>query len=54
MMNQGQSVDNCFGCENTDEEKTLISIKYKNNNIWVCADCLPKMLHGQKNIDDYI
>lgn len=44
----------CFGCELTENEKPLVSIKYRGKKLWACLECLPKILHGKKNVDDYI
>ena len=53
MSNQNQT-KNCVVCAVTEDEIPLISISYKQNRTWTCFGCLPQLLHGKKNINDYI
>lgn len=44
----------CLACELTEEDKPLISIKYRGADRWICSKCLPQILHEKKDINDYI
>ena len=48
------SFEKCVSCDLTEEKMPLISITYKGNKKRICLNCLPQMLHGKKNIDDYL
>jgi len=53
MTNPNQMIEKCVCCETTENELPLISISYKQNKSWTCFRCLPLLLHGKKNIDDF-
>lgn len=36
----------CFSCNRTDREVALLSIRFKGEDKWVCAKCLPRLIHG--------
>ncbi len=36
----------CFNCTRTDQQAPLFPIRYKGDSVWVCAKCLPQMIHG--------
>ena len=36
----------CSSCGRTDRETTLIPIRLKGEDKWICAKCLPKLIHG--------
>ncbi len=40
------SSDKCFICGKTDTEAPIFPIKYKGENKWVCAKCIPRLIHG--------
>ncbi|MHA2297698.1 MAG: hypothetical protein ACXADA_16845 [Candidatus Hodarchaeales archaeon] len=44
----------CVICESTEDNIPLVSIKYRGDNKGACITCLPTLIHGKKNIDDYI
>ncbi|MHA1993038.1 MAG: hypothetical protein ACW97Z_00690 [Candidatus Hodarchaeales archaeon] len=52
MSNQNQT-NTCIVCVATENDIPLISISYKEQRTWTCFACLPLLLHGKKNIDDY-
>ncbi len=37
----------CFHCGNTSEEAALFRILIKNVQKWVCARCVPIVIHGE-------
>jgi hypothetical protein len=36
----------CFNCGNTSEKAALFRVLIKNVEQWVCARCLPFLIHG--------
>ena len=36
----------CFNCGNTSEQSALFRVLIKNIEQWVCARCLPVLIHG--------
>jgi hypothetical protein len=36
----------CFNCGNTSEHAALFRVLIKNVEQWVCARCLPFLIHG--------
>jgi hypothetical protein len=37
----------CFMCSQTSFDRTLIKIEEKGEDKYVCADCMPKVIHGE-------
>ena len=35
----------CLNCGLTEQEKPLLTIKYQNNEIYICPQCLPVLIH---------
>ena len=54
MANTNNSSQKCVICDLTEKEKPLVSIKYSGENRWICLGCLPQLIHGNKNLDDYV
>ncbi len=38
--------EKCYVCGNTDEEAALFPVRHKGEDKWVCARCLPRLIHG--------
>jgi len=36
----------CFNCGNTSDETALLRVLIQNVKQWVCARCLPVLIHG--------
>ncbi len=36
----------CTVCGIKSEERVLLCGEYQNKRIWVCVQCLPKLIHG--------
>lgn len=53
-MSNKNETSSCVVCTSSEEEIPVISITYKYNRTWVCFSCLPQLLHGKKDINDYI
>jgi hypothetical protein len=44
---KGVSVsEKCYICGRTDEEAPIFPIKFRGEDKWVCAKCLPRLIHG--------
>jgi hypothetical protein len=36
----------CFNCGNTSDQAALFRVLFKSVEQWVCARCLPILIHG--------
>ncbi len=36
----------CYNCDRNEYDAPLFPIRYKGESHWVCAKCLPQMIHG--------
>ena len=47
-MNEKKTVESpvCFNCGNSSEQSALFRVLIKNIERWVCARCLPILIHG--------
>jgi len=45
-----QTVDpvtqHCHWCGTADSDRPLFPVRYKGDSVWVCARCLPQLIHG--------
>ncbi len=41
-----QMVAVCFKCGRTEKEITLFPVRFKGRSEWVCARCIPSLIHG--------
>jgi hypothetical protein len=42
----------CLNCKATEQEKPLLTIKYQSNEIYICPQCLPVLIHKPVNLAD--
>lgn len=42
------TINKCFLCEQNSDQRVLIKIEDKGEDKFVCADCMPKVIHGEK------
>ena len=42
----------CLNCSATEEQKPLLTIKYQRNEIYICPQCLPVLIHKPANLAD--
>lgn len=35
----------CLNCGKTEQEKPLLTIKFQGNEIYICPQCLPVLIH---------
>lgn len=40
----------CLNCKALENEKPLLSMKYKGNEIFICPQCLPILIHKPANL----
>jgi len=45
-----QAETRCSSCGKTDMETTLIPIRLKGKDQWICAKCLPRLIHGPNRL----
>ena len=43
---EGGKAPKCINCGTESKERLLISCYYKEDNVHVCARCLPMFIHG--------
>jgi hypothetical protein len=36
----------CFVCQKTEGEGVLLACRKEGKDLWVCARCLPMLIHG--------
>lgn len=36
----------CFSCGNSEETSYLLPLKKQGQSLWVCTQCLPRLIHG--------
>ncbi|MFH1002777.1 MAG: hypothetical protein V1780_01375 [Chloroflexota bacterium] len=36
----------CMICQATSQEKVLLCAEDHNREVWVCTQCLPRLIHG--------
>ena len=39
-------VQKCFSCNSGEDQVALFPCRLKGESLWVCAKCLPKLIHG--------
>ena len=40
----------CLSCNASEQEKPLLVIKYQKNQIHICPQCLPVLIHKPANL----
>ena len=40
----------CLNCKANENEKPLLSMKYLGNEIFICPQCLPVLIHKPANL----
>lgn len=39
-------VQKCFSCDSGEDQVTLFPCRLEGESLWVCARCLPRLIHG--------
>jgi predicted Zn-ribbon and HTH transcriptional regulator len=42
----------CFNCGKTDEQIPVLEMQYKKNQLWVCPQCIPNLIHNPDVVQD--
>jgi hypothetical protein len=42
----------CLNCGLSEQEKPLLTIKYQHDEIYICPQCLPVLIHKPANLAD--
>ncbi len=42
----------CLNCRTSDEAAPLVQWRYQGRNLWICADCLPLIIHKRHQLSD--
>lgn len=37
---------NCYNCGRNDQQAPLLPMRHDDQSLWVCAKCLPQLIHG--------
>ena len=40
----------CLNCNASEQEKTLLTIKFQGSEIYICPQCLPVLIHKPANL----
>jgi hypothetical protein len=40
----------CLNCNANEQEKPLLTIKFQGNEIYICPQCLPVLIHKPANL----
>jgi len=43
-------MNTCLSCNASEQEKPLLEIKYKGEEIYICPQCLPLLIHKPANL----
>ena len=42
----------CLNCGASEQEKSLLTIKYQSSEIYICPQCLPVLIHKPASLGD--
>ena len=42
----------CLNCGTSEQDRPLITLKFQNNELYVCPQCLPTLIHKPYQIAD--
>ena len=40
----------CVNCEKTDRETPLLHLQYCGEELWICSQCLPTLIHSPQKL----
>jgi hypothetical protein len=46
--------EKCLNCEVNEDEKPLLAIRYQNEQLFICPQCLPILIHKPSNLAEKI
>lgn len=44
----------CFNCSRTDEETPLLTLIFKGEQVHICPQCLPILIHHPEQMKDHL
>ena len=44
-MTQPESSPSCLHCDASDQQVPLITLRYAARDAWICARCMPVLIH---------
>jgi hypothetical protein len=44
------TVHRCLNCQDTENERPLINLRYAGQPAWVCSRCLPVLIHHPEQV----
>ncbi len=47
-----QTTTTCVNCERSDEQTPLITLTFKGETKFICAQCLPALIHKTQTLAD--
>ncbi len=45
-----QHTELCLNCKRTSDQIPLVRLKYTGNELWICPQCLPTLIHKPERI----
>jgi hypothetical protein len=40
----------CLNCEQSERETPLLHLHYNGNELWICPQCLPTLIHAPQKL----
>jgi len=49
-MSSSKSLLHCLNCEQSDRETPLLHMHYNGDEVWICSQCLPTLIHAPQKL----
>ena len=49
-MSSSKSGLHCLNCEQSEREAPLLHLHYNGNELWICSQCLPTLIHAPQKL----
>jgi hypothetical protein len=49
-MTNNPSDLSCLNCEKSECETPLLHLHYNGENLWICSQCLPTLIHAPQKL----
>jgi hypothetical protein len=53
-MSSTKSKTQCLNCERSDAETPLLHLRYNGDELWICSQCLPTLIHAPQKLSGKI
>jgi len=50
MPEENQKKVQCLYCHRSDYEVPLVSLNFRGRQVWICAQCLPILIHNPSRL----